>query len=105
MPTSACSPDSPGVAWASRGGCGGDADERMLARHLGNRLDKPACVRVGGREEEVPLAADLHHPARIHHGDTVGECGDDREIVADIQRRDAVSTAEHAYRLEHMGLR
>ncbi len=83
----------------------GDADERVLAGELGNRLHEPPRVRMRSREEEIALAADLDDAARIHHRDAIGQRGDDGEIVADVQRRDAVRAAEHAHRLEHVRLR
>ena len=47
-------------------------------------------VRVLRRGEDLRRRALLDDPPGVHHGDPVGEVGDDRQIVRDVQRGDAV---------------
>src|SRR5438034_5242352 len=51
----------------------GDADELVLARHLGDRLDEPARIRMCRGAEEIALRTDLDDAPGVHHGDAVGE--------------------------------
>ena len=44
-----------------------------------------------GAREELVARADLDDPPGVHDRDAVGELGDDREVVADVQRRDLVA--------------
>ena len=54
--------------------------------------------------EELVARADLDDLAGVHHGDAVGEVGDDREVVGDVERRDAVALREVADRVEDVRL-
>ena len=49
--------------------------------------------------------AALDDPPGVHDRDAVGELGDDREVVAHVQRRDLVAAAQVADGLEHARLR
>ena len=48
---------------------------------------------------------DLDDPPGVHHRDAVGQLGDHGQVVAHVQRRDAVAAAQVAHRLEHARLR
>ena len=81
-----------------------DADEGMHSRHLGDRLDEPARVRMCGLPEERSGRPDLGESAAVHDRDAIGEGCDHGQVVAHVDRSDAVRRAEVAHRLEHVGL-
>ncbi len=84
----------PGIAVSSRAG-----------RDVGNRADELARVRVRGALEERVRRPVLDDPAGVHHEHAVGQAGDGREVVADVDGRRVVAAAERAHRREHVGLR
>ena len=57
---------------------------------------------MGGVREDLAYRSLLDHAACIHDGDVVGEIGDDREVVRDVQRGDAVLTGERANGGKHV---
>ncbi len=59
---------------------------------------------MGGLGEDLHGRTLLHHPPGVHHGNAVGEVGDDREVVGDVQGSDAVLAAERAHGVQHVGL-
>jgi hypothetical protein len=79
-------------------------DDRALARDVGHRAQEPAGVRVTGRREHPLARPALDDAPGVHHRDAVGELGHDREVVADVERRDLVAAAQVADRLEHARL-
>ncbi len=83
----------------------GDAPQRVLAAHLGDRLDQPAGVRVRRRPGRRARSGRARQPAGVQDRHAIGEIGDHREVVADVQRGDAVRAAELAHGAEHVRLR
>ena len=81
---------SPAAGCASEGVMPGICAQRLAAlvaaRH---RADQAARVGMQRRVEHVVDRPGLDDAARIHHGDAVGEAGDDREIVGDPDQRRA----------------
>jgi hypothetical protein len=55
--------------------------------------------------EELVARPELDDPPRVHHRDAIGQLGDHRQVVAHVQRCDAVAPAQLAHRLEHARLR
>ena len=81
-----------------------DADERVQSGHLGDRLDEPSRVRMGGLPEQRSRRAELGEPAPVHDRDAIGERCDHGQVVTHVDRGDAVRCAEVADGLEHVGL-
>ena len=50
-----------------------DADERVLARHVGDRLDEPARVRMRGRRNSARVGPSSTIRPAVHDRDAVGE--------------------------------
>jgi hypothetical protein len=83
----------------------GDADDSALALQVGHGAQQPPRIWVARRDEQLVARADLDDPAGVHHGNPVGELGDHRQVVADVERRDTVGPAQVAHRLQHPRLR
>ena len=49
----------------------------------------------------VVPGAELGDLAGVHHRDPVGDVGDHREVVGDVERADAVGAAQLGHRVEH----
>ncbi len=90
---------------AGAGSGSGYADERVAARHLRDRLDEAARVRMGCRVVERVPGAQLDDAARVHDRDAARERSHDGEVVAHVERRDAMDAAEVAHGVEHVRLR
>ena len=64
-----------------------------------------ARVRVRWRGEQLGRRPLLDDATGVHHGDAVGEVGDDGEVVGDVEGGDAVGAAQLADSGQHVGLR
>ena len=67
----------------------GDRDELLVARRVQARDRPQQAPRVGvlGRGEDRLLVGVLDDPPGVHHGDVVGDLGDDAEVVGDHHDR------------------
>ena len=82
-----------------------DADERVDAGQLRDRLDEPPRVRMPRSAKQRPRRPDLDEPAAVHDCHAGREGRDDGQVVAHVDGRDAVRGAEVAHRREHVRLR
>ena len=71
-----------------------DALEPARLARVGDRAEEPARVRVARPGEERGSGPLLDDSARVHDGDPVGDRADDREVVRDVDDRDAALAAE-----------
>ena len=83
----------------------GYADERMVPRHLGNRFDQPARIRVRRPVVERLSRTELDDAARVHDRDAAREGSHDGQVVAHVEGRNAVDVAEVADGVEDVRLR
>ena len=60
---------------------------------------------MGGPSEDRGRRTLLDDPPGVHHGDTIGETGDHRKVVGDVQRGDAVLAAQVTHSRQHVCLR
>ena len=58
-----------------------------------------------GSLKDLPGVAELDHLAALQHHDPVGDLGDDREVMGDVERRRAVLADELAKRRQALDLR
>ncbi len=71
---------------------------------VGDGLDEPAGVGMARVLEHVPGRPFLDDPARIHHGHSVGDARDDREVVRHVDHREAPLDTQATKLLEHVSL-
>ncbi len=79
----------------------GDPHHSALAGEVGNRAQQAPGVGVSRVGEDLLARPPLDDSARVHHRDMIGELGDDREVVANVQRRNVMAAAQLPDRLEH----
>ena len=96
--------EAPGWAVARRRCPTRDPDQGVAPGDVGDRLDELARVGMRGCPEKLVRRPALDDTPGVHDRDTVGDERDDGEVVADVERGDAVRLAELAYRLEHVRL-
>ncbi len=78
-----------------------DALEGAGLAQVRDRVEQRARVGVRGvREDRVPRP-ELGDLPGVHHGDAVGDVGDHREVVGDVERADAVGLAQRGHGVEH----
>ena len=82
-----------------------DALEPARLPVVGHGAEEPAGVRVPRPGEERAGGTLLDDPARVHDGDAIGERADDREVVGDVDDRDAALPAQAVDLLEDARLR
>ncbi len=90
---------------ARRGRPPGDPDQLAAAREMRDGLQEAARVRVRGRREQLVRGAELDDPPGVHHRDALGQRAHDRQVVADVERGDAVRSGQLAHGAEHVRLR
>ncbi len=84
----------------------GDADQRRGGRRgAGSPAISRRVYGCAAAAEELVGRPELDDPAGVHHGDAVRERADDGEVVADVERRDAVGGGQLAHGVEHVRLR
>ena len=81
----------------------------QAGQHLGpvqrrDGLQQPAAVRVRRGGEHLARRAHLGDPARVQHRHVVGDLGDHRQVVADVDGRHPVGPAQVPDGLEHPAL-
>ncbi len=86
------------VADTARPRCpaGDGAQARRADAADGHAAHEAARVGMSGCSEQGPRVGRLDDPARIHHGDAVGELGDDAHVVRDEQHRHRQAITEFA---------
>ena len=79
----------------------GDALERARLAQVRDRVEQRPGVGVRRVGEDRVLGAELDDLAGVHHRDAVGDVGDHREVVGDVERADAVGAAQLGHGVEH----
>src|SRR6266550_9267486 len=69
-----------------------------------DRAEQPPGVRVLGVVEDLILVALLDDPARVHDEDTIGDVGDNAEVVRDQDDRGAEVALQVLDQLEDLSL-
>ena len=89
----------------SRGRCPAwDTAQGAGLAQMGDRVEQRARVGVRGRGEDRVALTELGDLAGVHHRYPVGDVGDHGQVVGDVERGDAVSTAELTHRPQHHAL-
>ena len=81
-----------------------ETDHLVVGRHVGRGSDEVAGVGMRRVLEQLGGRALLDDSSGVHHRDLIGEVGDDREIVGDVQRSDLVRMTQLADRCQDVSL-
>src|SRR3954468_6883088 len=79
-------------AW--RRSAAGDAGEGSRLAQMRDRVEKRPGVWVRRLSEHRLLGAELDDLTGVHHRDAVGDVGDHREVVGDVEGTDPVGAAQ-----------
>ena len=83
----------------------GDAAQCAGLAQVRDRVEQRPRVGVRRRGEDGLAGAELGDLAGVHDGDPVGDVGDHREVVGDVERGDTVRAAQLPHGLQHHALR